>query len=151
MKHQEIRYRILLLLYYKHYSNQLGHPQVTDNVIREAGLEYVDKNFVYGDIVYLVESSLVKAKMEMLGKPYPGALIISAKGINVAEHMVEDFIKFLDEKGDKESKSQAETLKTIGPSTAQLNEIKGMIDHNSKLFQEFIGKVVSTNITYKYI
>ncbi len=75
MQHEEIRYRILFTLYIKHYSEQLGNPQVTNKVIEEAGLEYVEKNMVYGDIVYLKESNLITG-MNVLGQPYPYTLII---------------------------------------------------------------------------
>ena len=58
MNHREIRFNILHNLYQKHYSDQLKHPQMTDMIIQDSDLGNLDRNLVYGDIVYLVDSGL---------------------------------------------------------------------------------------------
>lgn len=68
MNHQEIRFNILHALYQKHYSNrQLGQLQNTDKIIQEAGLEYIDKNDVGVDIVYLESNYLLKGGKHSIG------------------------------------------------------------------------------------
>jgi hypothetical protein len=62
VNHQEIRFHILYYLYNKHYSGELGHPQVVENIIAETELKNIEKNIVYGDIVYLEQSSFIRGE-----------------------------------------------------------------------------------------
>lgn len=61
MNHQEIRFQILYYLYNKHYSGELGHSQVVENIIAETELKNIEKNIVYGDIVYLEQSNFMRS------------------------------------------------------------------------------------------
>jgi hypothetical protein len=63
VNHQEIRFHILYYLYNKHYSGELGHPQVVENIIAETELKNIEKNIVYGDIVYLEQSSFIRGRV----------------------------------------------------------------------------------------
>jgi hypothetical protein len=137
MKHAEIRNRILFTLYFKYYTDQLTQPQVTDKVIEEAGLQFVEKNLVYGDIVYLKQSNLVKG-LDVLGQAYPYAISITNLGIDVVDRMISDFIRFLINHDNPEFSSIGRTLQSIGPSTAQLKEIKGILQHKTQVFKNFI-------------
>jgi hypothetical protein len=144
MQHQEIRYRILFILYLKHYSDQLGQPQVTNKVIEEAGLEYVEKNMVYGDIVYLKESNLITGT-NVLGQAYPYTLIITSRGIDRVEKMIKDFIQFLKQHDNEELRIKYRSLDAMGissgVSTAMLLEIKGIMDQYRGEFAKFINGI----------
>ncbi len=141
MHHQVIRYRILFTLYLKHYSDQLSQPQLTDNVIKEAGLEYVERNMVYGDIVYLKESNLIKG-MDIIGQSYPYALIITGKGIDKVENVIDRFTQFLKSHSNEELRIEYKTLEAMGISsglsTPILQEIKRIIEKYDKEFAVFI-------------
>jgi hypothetical protein len=99
MDHEEIRYRILFILYFKHYTGHLVQPQATDRIIEEAGLQFVERNLVYGDVVYLKQSNLIS---------------------------------------NPEYQTLEKTLELMGPSTAQLKEIKGILDHKPQIFRDYI-------------
>jgi hypothetical protein len=92
MKHREIRFNILHNLYQKHYSDQLGHPQLTDTIIQESGLGNLDKNVVYGDIVYLVESGLATGDY-VLGRASPFTIQITTHGIDTVENIVDNLFE----------------------------------------------------------
>jgi hypothetical protein len=115
----------------------LAQPQVTDKIIEEAGLQFVEKNLVYGDIVYLKQSNLIKG-LDVLGQAYPYAITITNLGIDVVDRMISDFIKFSTKHKDPEFSSIGRTLESIGPSTAQLKEIKGILQHKPQVFKNFI-------------
>jgi hypothetical protein len=61
----------------KLYSDQLGHYQRTNKVIEELGLSKVDKNDIYGDVVYLENKGLIKGQ-STLGYAYPPWMIITS-------------------------------------------------------------------------
>jgi hypothetical protein len=94
MRHAVIRYWILFTLYLKHYSDELGQPQITDKVIQEASLEYVERNMVNGDIVYLKERNSIQGNY-IIGQSYPYAIIITSEGIDKVENMLQRFADFL--------------------------------------------------------
>jgi hypothetical protein len=136
--HQEIRYRILFTLYLKHYSDQLGHPQVTERVIEEAGLQYVEKTMVFGDIVYLKEGNLIKG-MDILGQAYPYTLSITSKGIDKVETMIDKFVQFL-KTSEPEKYSQLEAMGfSSGLTTPILLQIKEFIEKCKQGFKEFVS------------
>jgi hypothetical protein len=80
LDHAEIRFRILYILYQKYYSEQLGHPQITENIIMEAGLNQINKNVLYGDIIYLENKGLIHGEF-MLGHAYPPWIRITSSVI----------------------------------------------------------------------
>ena len=91
MEHQEIRFRILSTLYQKHYSEQLGHPQDTEKIIQEAGLNNINKNDVNGDVVYLEDKRLITAT-KLLGHDYPPSISITSYGIDFVENVVNNLL-----------------------------------------------------------
>jgi hypothetical protein len=140
--HQEIRYKILFTLYLKHYGEGLGQPYVTNKVIEEAGLEFVEKNMVYGDIVYLKESNQIKGT-DALGQPYPYTIIITTKGIDRVDNMLTEFPRFLKDNHNQElNKTEYNRLSAMGifsgVSSEILKEIKRIIDQYPKEFTDFI-------------
>lgn len=67
MNNQEIRFRILYYLYQKHFSKDLGKPQVVETIIKELGLddEGIDRSVIYGNVVYLNKSGLIEGMIQM--------------------------------------------------------------------------------------
>jgi hypothetical protein len=136
MEHKEIRARILLKLYEKYYSEQLGRPQMTTNVIQEAGLDSIDKNLVYGDIVYLKNGGLIDGK-HAIGMAYPFAISITNSGIDKAEQYISNFIDYLEKNyNDEPDTKQISTLRNRSIAI-MLKELIRVINQNS-IFAEFL-------------
>ena len=70
VNHQEIRFQILYYLYNKHYGGELHQPQGVENIIQETELKNVEKNIIYGDIVYLEQSGFIQGEY-YIGFAYP--------------------------------------------------------------------------------
>jgi hypothetical protein len=68
---------------------------MTDSLIDDSGLGEIDKNLVYGDIMYLADSGLVKGQY-MLGRASPFAIQITNHGIDVVESIIDDFVQDLE-------------------------------------------------------
>jgi hypothetical protein len=93
LSHQGIRFNILHALYQKHYGGQPGHIQITDEIIREAGLNNIDKNLVIGDIIYLKDKHLINGTKTPLGDAYPRWMIITSSGIDFVDNVIARFIE----------------------------------------------------------
>jgi hypothetical protein len=83
-------------LYQKHYSKDLGHPQATDNIINESGLEKIEKNELYGDVVYLEKRGYINGQY-ILGYAYPPWISITSEGIDFVERVIDESIETIDD------------------------------------------------------
>lgn len=132
MKHEEIRFRILFTLYIKHYSNELGHPQLTTQIIKDAGLEYVEKELLYGNIVYLRDRDWVKG-MDILGQAYPYTLTITSMGIDEIDKKIDEFLKFL----KKESNQEYDQIEAISSFAGKLGQMWWTFNQNHNVRKMF--------------
>ena len=94
---RSIRIRILLALYQKYYGNEGGAPQLTDRIIQEAQLDWVDINILQGEIIYLKRAGLIEGEY-ILGVRYPYTISITNGGIDVVQRWLDDFLPFLRKK-----------------------------------------------------
>jgi len=92
----EVKFRILFILYRKHYSKELRQPQITNKVIEEANLSYFEPDLVHGDIIYLEERGFLRGQ-HTLGMNYPFSVVITAQGIDETKKLIDGFIRFLQE------------------------------------------------------
>jgi hypothetical protein len=84
MNHEEIRFRILYTLYQKYYGGQLKRYQNTEEIIKESGLDNIDRNIVLGDITYLKDSCLIVG-LGVSGSAHPPHIRINTSGIDRVE------------------------------------------------------------------
>jgi hypothetical protein len=77
----------MFTLYRKYFSGQLGQPQLTAALIKEADVEFFDPNLLYRNVVYLKDSGLVKG-LDVLGQPYPYTLTITNLGIDYIDKLL---------------------------------------------------------------
>lgn len=137
LQHQEIRFRILFLLYIKHYSNELGHPQVTNTLIEEEQeLKYSDNNLLYGEIVYLKERGLVKGT-DVLGTPYPYTLMITSSGIDIIVKLLKEFVESLGR--DDKTKDSYDHIDAIQKFSSKLSAINQIIQEKPQILRTFLG------------
>jgi hypothetical protein len=142
LDHNEVKLRILLSLYLKRYGGQLGHPQATMKIIQESGLEHFDQNLVHGDIVYLKNGDYVKG-MDILGQAYPYTLNITNKAIDLVNDVINSFLDFLEQLGNKESKTDRQQIESTAGHTAKLYEIQRIINNNPDRFRKFLKEYSS--------
>jgi hypothetical protein len=128
----EVKFRILFVLYRKHYSKELRQPQLMIKVIEEADLASFESDLVYGDIVYLKDRGFVSGQYA-LGTAYPFSLLITDKGIDEAEKLIRGFIRFL----EKESLSDYRQINAIVARSGTLIEIWRILNHNPSLRKKF--------------
>lgn len=74
LEHERIRFKLLFHLYQRHYSEALGHPQNTKEVIVQAGVQFYERNLINGNIVYLKDMNYVDGP-STIGLAYPFALL----------------------------------------------------------------------------
>ncbi|MDF0682453.1 MAG: hypothetical protein P0116_15965 [Candidatus Nitrosocosmicus sp.] len=134
MIHQEIRFRILLTLYNKHYSNMLGHIHPTESVIEESELNDIDKNVIYGDIVYLEDSELIIGQGP-IGSNHSLAIKITHKGIDYVDKAINEFIETKLSEFEKLIKEQDPKIK-IGKAWEIIKANQGLIS----TFVNFLSK-----------
>ena len=127
----EVKTRILLILYKKHYSGQPGHPQLTSDVIKEADLSHHDIPFVKGEIAHLVQTGLVQGANYLTAPNY--TLSISGMGINEVKKWIMKFNTFL----QVESGTDYKQISAIESETAKLGEIWRIFNSNNYLRKKF--------------
>lgn len=124
MNHKEIRFYILFYLYHKHYSEELGRYHKVETIIEETPLKEIDKGVVYGDIVYLQDSGLVKGT-RYSGDSYPPIVIITNIGIDYVDKIVNEFVEkeemeFEQIRNEKDPKTKAKKMFEIIKSNQSL-------------------------------
>jgi hypothetical protein len=65
---------------------------MTDTIIQDSGLGNLDRNLVYGDIVYLVESGLATGDY-ILGRAAPFTIQITTHGIDTVESIIDNLME----------------------------------------------------------
>jgi hypothetical protein len=128
MEHREIRFRILHVLYQKHYSDQLGHLQQTDKVIEESRLSGVSNTDAYADVVYLKDKGLIKGQ-STLGQPFPQSITITSYGIDTIENGVYNFINRIDQIKSIEPQMRRDINSALQQDESTSSKIKIIIDH----------------------
>src|SRR5574339_815437 len=93
MNHEEIRFMILEYLYKKHYGGERLRPQRVDLIISETDLKTINKDFVYGEIIYLNNGGYVDdAGGWPLGYDYPPWIRITNYGIDFVTNFLDSVI-----------------------------------------------------------
>jgi hypothetical protein len=138
MNHKEIRARILMVLYRKHYSGDLESRQITDQVIEEARLNFVDRNLVYGDIVYLRNGDFIEGDYTS-GSPYPYALGITNAGIDEADRIITGFIDFLNKNYPDDPETKQLTILRDQSLNIMLIELMRVIKQRPELFRKYLN------------
>jgi hypothetical protein len=90
----EIRSKILIILYYYHYSGFAGSLFQIDKVLNDSGLTFYNKDILNGDLVYLNEKGYITGS-SALGHRYPLAIKITPLGIDLVEKIITEFLNFL--------------------------------------------------------
>ncbi|MGB5090740.1 MAG: hypothetical protein WBN72_07335 [Nitrososphaeraceae archaeon] len=92
MEPPEIRFQILYYLYNKYYGGQTGKLHSVEKIIQETELKNIDRNLINGDIAYLYSSDLVTGKRSIGNGGYPPSIIITNKGIDLVENIINEII-----------------------------------------------------------
>ena len=127
----EVKFRILFILYTKHYGGQPGHPQLTSDVIKEADLSHRDILFVNGEIAHMVQTGLVQGANYLTAPNY--TLRISGKGINEVKKWIMKFHTLL----QVESGPDYKQINAIESERAKLAEIWRIFNSNNHLRKKF--------------
>jgi len=88
LNHEEIRIRVLSILYEKYY--EYGErPLLTDNIVIELNVD-IDSIMVYNDVTYLCSKNLIWGR-EILGdEQYPSHIRINDNGIDFVERVMSE-------------------------------------------------------------
>ena len=89
---------------------------------------------VYGEIVYLKDSGLVKGT-DILGTPYPYTMIITNYGIQVIVKAISDFVDFLKQEGNEVDYNQ---ITNITNFSSRLKETDRIIREKSNVLKNFL-------------
>jgi len=92
LNHDEIRFRILSLLYEKYWKD-LGESYVnTNDLINDLKIT-VERNEIYRNILYLHKKNLISGTKVTGSEPLPG-IKINENGIEFVEKVIQDSSKF---------------------------------------------------------
>ena len=117
--------------------------QDTESIINESGLESVDKDDVYGDIVYIENKKLVKS-MHPIGMSYPATLMINVNGIDAVDAIMEQSLEALRKENDKDTKRNVEDiLSEVNPSSKTRKFFK-YFKERPELFVSIGDKVIAS-------
>lgn len=147
MNHQEIRFNILYILYNKHYSKELGHPQSTSKIIEETELKNIDKHIVYGDVVYLEQAGDIKSLGDSIGDIYPHWIEITNYGIDKVDNITNNIIK--DIGIDNENIDVPPEIKTLSTEQNPKNKITRFWEYvkaNPTFFANTIEKILKNTL-----
>lgn len=142
MNHQEIRFTILHYLYDKHYSDQLGHPQAVDRMIQETELNNVDKNIIYGDIIYLVDSGFVTSMAHPLGYAYPPWIKISNYGIDRIDNIISQIAQEIQADKNNNISDKVKTITTEQNPKTKIEKIWAYVKSNPTFFTNTVEKIL---------
>jgi len=130
LNHQEIRFYTLFYLYQKHYSDELGRYHQVEKIIEETPLEEIDKSVIYGDIVYLQDSQLIKG-VYPVGYNHPPAITITNLGIDYIDKIVNEFVE--------EQKKEFEQLRNERNPKTKAKNMFEIVKSNQSLISTFIN------------
>jgi hypothetical protein len=114
MNHEEVRFMILKYLYEKHYGGERLRPQRVDLVISESDLKNINKDFIYGEIVYLHNGGFIDdAGGWPLGYDYPPWIRITNLGIDFVTNVLDSAINATTMEGAELGDSIKEEINNI--------------------------------------
>jgi hypothetical protein len=128
----EIRFRILFMLYVNHINGELGRKKITKEIIKQADLEYYNINYVNAEIIYLKDSGLISG-MQPGGYSVPYALMITSKGIDRICKWFHELIEIL----SKESRADYNQIVAVSGNANKLSEFWRIFNQNENLRSTF--------------
>jgi hypothetical protein len=144
----EIRSKILIILYYYHYSGFAGDLFQIDKVLSDSRLNFHNKNIISGDLVYLTEKGYITGPTSS-GHIYPIAIKITPRGIDIVEKIITEFLNFLksphdkniDEEEKKEMLIQYRTVNAISGSSKLKTIVWLITDKLPSIYKKFCKNI----------
>lgn len=131
--HWNIRFRILAILYDDYFSDRINEPKlVNPNLVNELANLQVNKNLIFGDVIYLKEKYFISG-YSMFGFHYPVRVKIETAGIQFVESVINN------------SLLQIADTTTSAEEKKELEQIAKELDKKTK-FERFI-KLIQENTT----
>src|SRR5690348_12583954 len=98
------RFRILYSLYNKHYAKQFGWQDVS-SMQQEEDLKHIPANSYAAELVYLQRKKFIEINNNKV--------LISGKGIDVIDHIMDQYLEYLRISTDQESKYEYRHLSAM--------------------------------------
>jgi hypothetical protein len=134
MEPPEIRFQILYYLYNKYYGGQTGKLHSAEKIIQETELKNIDRNLINGDIAYLYSSDLVTGKRSIGNGGYPPSIIITNKGVDLVENIINEIIvNILNQQDNTIVKNKIELIAKSDQRT-RITKIWGYVKAKPELF-----------------
>jgi hypothetical protein len=134
MEPPEIRFQILYYLYNKYYGGQTGKLHSAEKIIQETELKNIDRNLINGDIAYLYSSDLVTGKRSIGNGGYPPSIIITNKGVDLVENIINEIIvNILNQQDNTIVKNKIELIAKSDQRT-RITKIWGYVKEKPELF-----------------
>jgi len=109
----------------------LGYYHNTDKIIEESKLNHdIDRNVIYGDVVYLGDSQLIKGQ-SILGLNHPHNIKITNYGIDYVDNVINTFME--------QEQKEFEALKNENDPKTKAKKVLEVISKNQGLFTTFIN------------
>jgi hypothetical protein len=138
VNHQEIRFEILYYLYKKHYGGELNRLQSVEAIIQETELKNVEKNNVYGDVVYLHQSGFIQGEYH-IGDTFPPWITITSYGIDTVDNVTNNVINDIsNEKPDE----QIQIISSEPDPSKKISRLWDYVKANPTFFTNIVEKVL---------
>jgi hypothetical protein len=125
-------------LYKKHYGGELNKIQSVENIIQETELKNVDKNVVYGDVVYLHQSGFIQGEY-YIGDTFPQWITITNYGIDSVDNISTQIINDIsNEKYDKE----IEIISSEPNPSKKITRLWDYVKANPTFFSNIVEKAL---------
>ncbi len=139
MNHQEIRFSILHYLYNKHYGKELGHHHNVEDIITKTRLKNIDRDLIYGDIVYLKDKGLVDGVIS-IGDTYPTHIMITAYGIDVVDNISNEIVQNL--KNSIENQQEINPIINESNQKTKTEKVWEYVKANPAFFTSYVEKIL---------
>lgn len=134
------RFRILYSLYNKYYAKQFEWQDMSSMQLEE-DLKYIPANSYSAELVYLQRKEFIEGNNNKV--------MISGKGIDVVDHIMDEYLEYLRTTTDEESKYEYRHLSAIedsGDDDAVRSQLYYYIKQRRAFFKHFL---LSSNIFRK--
>lgn len=120
--------------------------QNTENIIKESGLEVIDKDDVYGDVVYLERKKLI-GSIHPVGMTYPLMIMINVDGIDAVDIIMDQSLEALRNKTNDDTKRDLQDILNESNPNDKIHKFINYVKNRPELFVSIVEKIIGSVLT----
>jgi hypothetical protein len=132
-------------LFQKYYAGERYKMQNTEDIIKEAELEKIDREDVYGDVAYLDKKGLFKS-INLVGMTYPKMITINTQGIDIIDSIIEQTIRELRKEHTDDTRRNLEEILNESNPNDRIRKLFNYLKDRPDLFANTVEPIVSSTL-----